>query len=95
MPRKGDRIVSKRILYIMDKRSGVSMRFTDVVNALAEHHWHHCYSAVSDNLKLLIKEGKIVHIGNQYSLIQKHENGNRFYILRDPALGFEQVVNFE
>ena len=47
---------------------------------------------MADNLRFLVEQKKIVHIGNQYALIQTRENGTKFVIVKNPV---ENVVDLE
>lgn len=85
MTKKGDRIVARRILHVLDLNLGVGMRFSEISKTLAEHHWHHGQFPLSDNLKYLITQGKVAHIENQYSFIQTRENGTKFVVIVDPV----------
>ena len=92
MTKKGDRIVARRILHVLDLNLGVGMRFSEISKTLAEHHWHHGQFPLSDNLKYLIAQGKVAHIGDQYSLIQTRKNGTKFVIVKNPV---KTVVELE
>ena len=92
MTKKGDRIVSRRILHVFYENQGVSMRFNDIFKALAEAGWLHSQRPISDNLKWLVEQVKVAHIGNQYALIQTREDGTKFCIVKDPV---EKVIELE
>jgi len=68
------------------------MRFSEIFRALAKNNWLHSQKPISDNLKFLIEQKKIVHIGNQYAVIQTRKNGSKFCIIKDPV---EKVVELE
>jgi len=89
MTRKGDRIVARRILHVLKQNNGVSMRFSETFRALVKNGWLHSQKPMSDNLKFLVEQKKIVHIGNQYAIIQTRENGTKFCIVNDPV---EKVI---
>jgi len=92
MTKKSKRIVAPRILYVMNKNDGKGMRFIEIFKALANAGWFHNQNPISSNLKWLIAQGKIVHIGNQYAVIQTRKNGSKFCIIKDPV---EKVVELE
>jgi len=92
MTRKGDRIVARRISHVLKQNKGVGMRFSEIFRALAKNNWLHSQKPISDNLKFLIEQKKIVHIGNQYAVIQTRKNGSKFCIIKDPV---EKVVELE
>jgi len=92
MAKKSKRIVAPRILHVMNENGGIGMRFIEIFKALAEAGWFHNQNPMSSNLKWLIEQGKIVHIGNQYALIQTRKNGSKFAIVKDPV---ETVVELE
>jgi len=89
MTKKGDRFVARRILYVLNQNNKVSKRFSGVFRALAENGWLHTQRPIADNLRFLVEQKKIVHIGNQYAIIQTRENGSKFCIVNDPV---EKVV---
>ena len=92
MVKKTKRIVAPRILHIMNEKDGKGMRFIEIFKALAEVGWFHSQNPISPNLKWLIKQGKIVHIGNQYAVIKTRENGSKYCVINDPV---ERVVELE
>ena len=92
MPKKGDRTIAPRILHVLDENLGVGMRFAEISRALAEHHWHHGDFPISDNVRYLVKEKKIVRVENQYCLVKTRKNGSKFVIVKDPVEN-EKVVD--
>ena len=92
MTRKGDRIVARRILHVLEQNKGVGMRFSEIFRALAKNGWLHSQKPMSDNFKFLIEQKKLVHIGNQYAIIQTREDGSKFAIINDPV---EKVIEVE
>ena len=89
MTRKGDRIVAKRIVHVLEQKNKVSMRFSEIFKTLAENGWLHSQRPISDNLKFLIAQKKVAHIGSHYALIQTRENGTKFAVIEDPV---EKVI---
>ena len=89
MPKKDERTVAPRIMYVLEENNGVGMRFSEIFKALAKHNWFHSQYPISDNLKFLIEQGKVAKVGNQYSIIKTRENGTKFVIVKDPV---EKVV---
>ena len=89
MPRIYERIVAKRIVYILEQNLGVGMRFSELFRALAKNGWYHNQKPISENLQYLIKQNKVAHIGNQYALIQTRKDGTKFCIIKDPV---EKVI---
>ena len=92
MTRKGDRFVARRILHVFDQNLGVGMRFSETFRALAKNGWLHTQRPIADNLRFLVEQKKIVHIGNQYTLIQTREDGTKFCVIKDPV---EKIVALE
>ena len=92
MPKKDERTVAPRIMYVLEENNGVGMRFSEIFKALAKHGWYHGQFPLSDNLKFLIAQGKIAHIENQYSLIKTRKNGTKFVIVKNPV---ETVIEVE
>lgn len=84
MTKKGDRIVAKQILYLMNKKQK-SLRFVETLKALCVEGWFHTGKSISENYKYLIEQGKVAHIENQYCLVQKRVNGTKFCIINDPV----------
>jgi len=92
MVKKSKRIVAPRVLHVMNENDGIGMRFIEIFKALANAGWFHNQNPISQNLKWLIEQGKIVHIVNQYAVIKERENGTKFCIVKDPV---EKVVELE
>jgi len=90
MTRKYKRTIAPRILYVLEQNLGIGMRFSAIFRALAECGWLHSQRPISDNLKFLVKQGKVAHIEDQYCLVQTRENGSKFAIVKDPV---EKVVD--
>ena len=89
MPRIYERIVAKRILHVLEENLGIGMRFSEIFRALATQGWFHNQKPISENLQFLIREKKVVHIGNQYAIIQTREDETKFCIIKDPV---EKVI---
>ena len=85
MPREYNRVIAPRIMYVLEVNNKVGMRFSEIFRALAKNGWILNQSPIVQNLKFLVKQGKVVHIGNQYALIQTRENGTKFAIVKDPV----------
>jgi len=92
MPKKGERKVAPRIMYVLEQNNGVSMRFSDIFKRLAMQGWYHHQVPISKNLDFLVEQKKIVHIKDQYALIQTRENGTKFVIVKNPV---ETVIEVE
>ena len=92
MPKKGERKVAPRIMYVLEQNNGVSMRFSDIFKGLAMQGWYHHQVPISKNLDFLVEQKKIVHIGNQYALIQTRSDGSRFAIIKDSV---EKIVELD
>ena len=92
MTKRYNRIVAPRIMHILEENKKVGMRFSEIFRALAKHNWFHDQNPLSENLKYLLAEGKVVHVKNQYCLIQTRENGTKFIVINDPV---EKVVELE
>ena len=90
MPTK--RIIASRILHILKENKKVGMRFSDIFRALVKKNWYHNQNPLSQNLKFLIKEGKVAWIETFYCIIQTRENGTKFVIIEDPV---EKTVELE
>jgi hypothetical protein len=68
-----DRPTAEHIMKVLEAKKGIGMRFSDVNRAMiAEGHIHTC-SAISDNFRVLIKQGKIIKVGRYYGI--PDENG--------------------
>ena len=87
--KKLTRTVAPRILYVLKGNKNNGMRFNEIFKAMAEKGWLHSQRPISQNLKYLIAEKKIIHIKNSYGFIQTRENGSKFAIVNDPV---EKIV---
>jgi hypothetical protein len=88
MPKKGDRPTKNHILAILEPYRGKAMRFSDIKRALIREGWIHTDSAISDNFKVLIEQGKLVKVeGNRncYGIPAVRENGTAYI----------QIMNFD
>jgi len=92
MPREYKRVIAPRILYVIEENNKHGMRFSEIFKALAKHSWIHNQSPIVQNLKWLVEQGKLAHIGNQYAIIQTRENGTKFVVVKNPV---ETVVELE
>jgi hypothetical protein len=92
MPREYKRVIAPRIMYVLEKNKKVGMRFSEIFKALTKNNWVHNQSPIAQNLKWLVEQDKLAHIGDQYSLIQTRENGTKFCIIKDPV---ERVVELD
>lgn len=88
MPRKGERPTVEHILAVLKPYKGKAMRFSDIKRALLKQGWFHTDSAISDNFKILIEQGKIVKV----------ERSRNFYgipAVREDGTAYIQVMNFD
>ncbi len=82
---KNERIIAPRVMYVLDQNLGIGMRFNKVYKNLVKNGWFHNQRSLIENLRYLMAQGKVAHIGNQYALIQTRENGSKFVIVVDPV----------
>lgn len=89
---KNERIIAPRVMYVLDQNLGIGMRFNKVYKTLVKNGWFHNQRSLIENLRYLMAQGKIAHIGNQYALIQTREDGTKFVIVKNPV---ETVIEVE
>jgi len=82
MPKKGERIIAPRIMRILEENKK-PMRFSEIFKALAEHGWFTTQRPISDNLKYLISEGKIVKVDRYYGIPSVRDDGSKFIIIKN------------
>lgn len=95
MPQKGERITSVHLMIIFKENIGLARRFKEVYQTMRERGFMHNYSSVSQNLKYLIEQGKIVRYewnkNPRYGLPDTREDGTRYIIIKNPNLPDETV----
>ena len=82
---KNERIIAPRVIYVLNQNLGIGMRFNKVYKNLVKNGWFHNQSSLIENLRYLMEQGKVIHIRNQYALVQTRENGTKFCIIKDPV----------
>ena len=92
MPRKNQRTVAPRIIFVLKQNNGKGMRFSAISRDLAKQGWYHHQVPISENLKFLIKQGIVAKVKTQYALVQTREDGTKFVIAEDPN---EKVIELE
>ena len=88
MPKKGDRITMEHILATLEPYKGKALRTSEIKRVMIDKKWIHTDSAISDNFKLLIKQGKLVKVErlrNRYGIPAVREDGTAYI----------QVMNFD
>ena len=90
LPKKGDRITAVHLLVTLKENKGVAMRFMEIYNIMRQRGFKHNYTSVSDNLKYLISQGKIVRIewynNPRYGIPKTREDGARYIIVKNEGL---------
>jgi hypothetical protein len=84
-----ERIVAPRIMRVLEENNGVGMRFSEIFRGLAEHGWYHNQNPITNNLKWLIKQGKIAKVENRYAIIKTRDNGTKYVVIENAV---EKVV---
>ena len=67
----------------------------EIYNTLRQRGFKHNYTSVSDNLKYLVSQGKIVryewNYNPRYGLPEPREDGSKFIIVKNPNLPDEII----
>jgi len=87
MAKKGERPTAKHIMEYLEENKGFAIRFMYIYRALRKKGYRHNYTSVTDNLKYLIEQGKIVKIKNKvrpvfYGIPKKREDGSTYIIAK-------------
>lgn len=85
MPRKNDRPIARHIEKILKENQGVLLRFVDIYKIARERGWRHNYSGISDNLKFLIDQNKVVKKMFRYGIPIEREDGSKYFIFKEPG----------
>ncbi len=76
--RKGDRIVARHILAVLEEHKGKGLRFRDIKIEMAKHGWFHVDCSIVQNYNWLLKQGKIAKIGHYYGIPIVREDGTGY-----------------
>ena len=60
IPQKGDRITAVHLMVIFKENKGLAMRFMEIFHEMRKQGLKHNNTSISDNLKYLVNQGKIV-----------------------------------
>jgi len=97
MPRKGETTVDKDVLIVLEKNKGYGLRFSDIYKTLLKRDMFHFQQQISNNLKKLIEEGKVVKVRVNprffYGIPLERENGTKYLIVRGPVE--DEIVEIE
>lgn len=88
MPKKGNRITAEHILAVLEPYKGKALRFSNIKMMMIKQGWIHTDSAVSDNFKLLIEQGKLVKV-------ERLHNRYGIPIVREDGTAYIQIMNFD
>ena len=95
MPQKGDRITAVHLMVIFKENKGLAMRFMEIYNTMRQSGFKHNRTSVSDNLKFLIKKGKIFRYewynNPRYGMPKVREDGTRYIIVKNQGLTDETI----
>jgi len=95
LPNKGDRITAVHLLIIFNENKGLAMRFMELYHTMRQRGFKHNYTSVSDNLKYLIKQEKIVRYewnnNPRYGMPKAREDGTRYIIVKNKGLPDETI----
>jgi hypothetical protein len=90
MTRKGDRIVARQIMSILEQNKGYGLRFNEIYKMLIEIDCFHFQGPISNNLKFLLEQGKIVRIQPdarpRYGIPMTREDGTRYIIVKGSGI---------
>lgn len=95
MPQKGDRITAVHLTVFFTENQGLSMRFMELYQKMRQRGFTHNRTSVSDNLKYLMKQGKIVrYLWNnnpRYGMPKERSDGTRYIIVKNKGLPDETI----
>ena len=95
MPHKGDRITAVHLLVTLKENKGVTMRFMEIFHKMRKRGLKHNNTSISDNLKYLVNQGKIVkhswHNNSRYGIPATREDGTRYIIVKNKCLPNETI----
>lgn len=90
MTRKGDRIVARQIMSILEKNEGYGLRFNEIYKMLIEIGCFHFQGPISNNLTFLLEQGEIVRIQPdarpRYGIPKTREDGTRYIIVKGSGI---------
>jgi Fe2+ or Zn2+ uptake regulation protein len=86
MPKKNERPTAKHIMEFLEQNKGVAIRFKYIYKALRKKGYRHNFTSITDNLRYLIKQGKIVRIKSGirpfYGIPKKRQDGSSFIVAK-------------
>jgi hypothetical protein len=86
MTRKGDRIVARQIMSILEHNKGYALRFNEIYKMLIDLDCFHFQGPISNNLKFLLNQKKIVRVQPdarpRYGIPKTREDGTRYIIVK-------------
>ena len=86
MPKKNERPTAKHIMEYLKPNKGVAIRFKYIYQALGEKGYRHNFTSITDNLRHLIKQKKIVRIKSGtrpfYGIPKKREDGSTYIVAK-------------
>ncbi|MBA7493557.1 hypothetical protein ES702_04116 [subsurface metagenome] len=95
MPKKDERITAVHLMVIFKENIGLARRFMEIYNTMRERGFKHNFNSISDNLKYLVSQGKIVRYewnkNPRYGMPETRENGSKFIIVRNQNLPDETI----
>jgi hypothetical protein len=95
MPGKGQTTVDKDILIVLKANKGYALRFSDIYKALIKRELFHYQQQISNNLKKLIAEGKVVEVKGRprsfYGIPNTRGNGTRYIVVKGAGIEDETV----
>jgi hypothetical protein len=95
MPKKGSRITAVHSMIIFKENKGLAMRFMEIYNKMRQLGFKHNRTSVSDNLKFLINQGKIVrylwHNNPRYGMPKERSDGTRYIVVKNKGLPDETI----
>ena len=95
MPQKGERITAVHLMVILKENNGLAMRFMEIYNTMKQRGLKHNNTSISDNLKYLVNQGKIVkhswYNNSRYGIPATREDGTRYIIVKNKGLPDETI----
>ena len=86
MPKKNERPTAKHIMEFFKQNEGVAIRFKYIYKALREKGYRHNFTSITDNLRYLIKQKKIIRIKSGtrpfYGIPKKREDDSTYIVAK-------------
>ena len=92
------RVITNHLMPLLERNKGFAFKFTEVYLMLYEHGFQHTNTGISQNLKKLKAEGKIVQVwwkhNPRYGVPTTRADGSKYILVKDEK-DEEQKVEIE